>query len=110
VFEGRVRVVGNFKPVARWTSSLTPTLYRREREELEGVAMSNPFEGTSFVLMWVGFLILMSSGIVIFFVWAIRNGQFADQDRARYLALMSGIPSEEEERKRRAERDGGAQP
>jgi cbb3-type cytochrome oxidase maturation protein len=108
--EGRVRAVGSCKPVARWTISLTPILSRREGEELEGVGMNSPFEGTSFVLMWIGFLILMSSGIVIFFVWAIRNGQFADQDRARYLALMSGIPSEEEERKRRAEGDGGPQP
>jgi cbb3-type cytochrome oxidase maturation protein len=54
--------------------------------------MTSPFDGTAFVLMWIGFLVIMSSGIVLFFLWAVRAGQFADQERARHLALTSGIP------------------
>jgi cbb3-type cytochrome oxidase maturation protein len=57
--------------------------------------MTSPFDGTAFVLMWIGFLLLMSSGIVLFFLWAVRAGQFTDQERARHLALTSGIPPAE---------------
>ena len=54
--------------------------------------MNSPLEGQAFLFMWVGFLLLMSSGIAAFFLWAIRAGQFSRQDRARYLPLQSGIP------------------
>ncbi|HJV34188.1 hypothetical protein [Geomonas sp.] len=57
--------------------------------------MTSPFDGTAFVLIWIGFLVIMSSGIVIFILWAVRAGQFCDQQRARHLALMSGIPPAE---------------
>ena len=56
----------------------------------------SPFEGQTFLFMWIGFLLLMIACIGVFFLWGIRHGQFADQERARYLALRSGIPPAEE--------------
>ena len=53
--------------------------------------MSNPWEGQEFLFMWIGFLLLMSCGIGAFFLWGIRSGQFANQERARYLALQAEI-------------------
>ena len=58
--------------------------------------MGNPFEGQTFMLMWIGFLALMTCCIALFFYWGIRTGQFSDQDRARYLPLNSGIPPADE--------------
>ncbi|GFO67644.1 hypothetical protein GMLC_12230 [Geomonas limicola] len=55
--------------------------------------MDSPWEGTTFLFMWLGFLVLMLICIASFFLWAIRRNQFTDQDRARYLPLMSGIPA-----------------
>ena len=61
-------------------------------------------EGQAFLFMWIGFLLLMTGGIAAFFLWALRAGQFSDQDRARYLPLESGIPSGEPDEERRQER------
>lgn len=58
--------------------------------------MAGILDSQTFILIWVGFLLLMSCGIGVFFLWGIRTGQFADQDRARYLPLQSGIPPVEE--------------
>ena len=58
--------------------------------------MGSPLEGQTLLFMWIGFLLLMTCGITAFFLWAVRAGQFADQDRARYLALQSGIPGNDE--------------
>jgi nitrogen fixation-related uncharacterized protein len=55
--------------------------------------MNSPMEGTTFLYMWLGFLLLMICSVASFFLWAIRKGQFSRQDRARYLALQSGIPA-----------------
>jgi len=55
--------------------------------------MTSPMEGTTFLYMWLGFLLLMLCSVSAFFLWAIRKGQFSQQDRARYLALQSGIPA-----------------
>jgi len=57
--------------------------------------MDSPMEGTTFLFMWLGFLVLMICVIAAFFLWAVRSGQFSDQDRARYLPLTSGIPPAE---------------
>ncbi|GAW68207.1 hypothetical protein GPEL0_01f4442 [Geoanaerobacter pelophilus] len=46
--------------------------------------------------MWIGFLLLMSTALGAVFVWAIRSGQFSNQQRARYLALEAAIPDEEQ--------------
>jgi len=55
--------------------------------------MNSPMEGTTFLCMWLGFLVLMIGCIGAFFLWAVRGGQFSRQDRARYLPLQSGIPA-----------------
>lgn len=54
--------------------------------------MAGILDSQTFIFIWIGFLLLMSCGIGAFFLWGIRTGQFADQDRARYLPLQSGIP------------------
>jgi cbb3-type cytochrome oxidase maturation protein len=46
--------------------------------------------------MWVIFTVLALAGVIAVFVWAVRARQFSDQDRARYLALDSGIPDDPE--------------
>ena len=55
--------------------------------------MNSPMQGTTFLFMWLGFLMLMIVCIAAFFLWGIRHGQFSRQDRARYLAMQSGIPA-----------------
>ena len=54
--------------------------------------MNNLLAGSAFLCMWLGFLLLMIGCIASFFLWAVRNGQFSGQDRARHLPLTSGIP------------------
>jgi nitrogen fixation-related uncharacterized protein len=44
------------------------------------------------LLVWVTFSALVLAGAVAVLVWAVRSGQFAEQDRARSLPLESGIP------------------
>jgi cbb3-type cytochrome oxidase maturation protein len=41
-------------------------------------------------MFYVGWILFTATGIIAsiaIFIWAIRSGQFADQGRARYLAL-----------------------
>jgi len=54
--------------------------------------MNTPLESSTFLYMWLGFLLLMLCCIAGFFLWAVRSNQFSRQDRARYLALTAGIP------------------
>jgi cbb3-type cytochrome oxidase maturation protein len=45
-----------------------------------------------FLLSWV---LLIAAGLLISlgaFFWALRSGQFSDQERARYLPLGDGFP------------------
>jgi cbb3-type cytochrome oxidase maturation protein len=45
-----------------------------------------------FLLSWV---LLIAAGLLIslgVFFWALRTGQFSDQERARYLPLGDGFP------------------
>ncbi|BCS54206.1 hypothetical protein [Geobacter sp. SVR] len=49
-------------------------------------------EETLILCIWIGFLALMIVSIAGILVWAVRSRQFTDQERARYLALESGIP------------------
>ncbi len=51
----------------------------------------------NFILLWVTIAVLMLAGIAAVLVWAVRNRQFSDQDRARHLPLLSGIPEERSE-------------
>ena len=48
----------------------------------------------SLLIMWVTFTVLSLAGVIAVFIWAVRSRQFSDQDRARYLALHSGIPQD----------------
>ena len=54
--------------------------------------MNSPMEETTFLYMWLGFLLLMIGFVAAFFLWAVRGDQFSHQNRARYLPLQSGIP------------------
>lgn len=56
--------------------------------------MNETLEGALFLCIWIGFLALMLVSITAILVWAVRSRQFMDQNRARYLPLDSGIPSE----------------
>ena len=42
---------------------------------------------TIFLLLWIGFLMLGVGSAFAFIWWGVRNGQFSNQDRARYLPL-----------------------
>lgn len=68
--------------------------------------MSSIPEAELIVYLWIGFLLLMLAGIAGVFWWAVRNRQFADQERARYLPLESGIPEDEEGKAKEKERGG----
>ncbi len=46
------------------------------------------------LMVWVTITVLAVAGMIAVLVWAIRSHQFGQQDRARSLALESGIPSE----------------
>lgn len=54
--------------------------------------VDSPWNGQAFLFIWIGFLLVMTGGIGAFFLWGVRSGQFANQDRARYLALQARIP------------------
>ena len=42
---------------------------------------------SGFLYAWLGITACMVAAAVVVLIWAIRTGQFKDQDRARYLAL-----------------------
>ena len=48
------------------------------------------------LIMWITFTGLAATGLSAVLVWAVRSRQFSRQDRARYLALWSGIPKGKE--------------
>jgi cbb3-type cytochrome oxidase maturation protein len=58
------------------------------------IMFSNP--DSIFIFAWAAFVFLVFAAITIAILWAAKTGQFDDQDRARYLPLMSGIPEENE--------------
>jgi cbb3-type cytochrome oxidase maturation protein len=46
-------------------------------------------------MVYLAWLSLIAIGIgisIMVFLWALKNGQFADQARARYLPLMEEVP------------------
>ena len=55
------------------------------------IAMS---ANAAFLISWLTFTVLGVAAAVAAFVWAVRNRQFSDQDRARSLPLQSGIPEQ----------------
>ena len=49
------------------------------------------------LIVWLTVTVLAVLGMTAALVWAVRSRQFQQQDRARYLALESGIPQEPKE-------------
>jgi len=45
------------------------------------------------LIMWLTFTACAVLGVCGILVWAVRSRQFSRQNRARYLPLLSGIPS-----------------
>ena len=46
-------------------------------------------------MVYIAWLSLIAAGIgtsIIVFLWALKNGQFSDQGRARYLPLGEEVP------------------
>ena len=37
--------------------------------------------------LWIAVFLINGSGIAALFYWALRNGQFSDNEHGRYLAL-----------------------
>ncbi len=52
------------------------------------------------VQFWIGFTLIAVSGIAVVIWWAVKSGQFRDQDRARHLPLESYIPEDDVKDKR----------
>ncbi len=48
----------------------------------------------TFLFFWLTFTGLVLVAMLVLLIWAARSGQFSNQDYARYLPLMSGIPEE----------------
>ena len=48
------------------------------------------------LIAWLVFAGISLAGLTLVLVWAIRTGQFKNQDRARYLALDCGTPQDDE--------------
>jgi nitrogen fixation-related uncharacterized protein len=47
------------------------------------------------MILYLFFLVYLAAGILIcgiLFAWAVTNGQFKDQDRARYFPLAGAAP------------------
>lgn len=57
--------------------------------------MNGITDSSAFLVIWIGFTGLMIVVVGLIFLWGIRTRQFADQDRARYLPLDSGVPEEQ---------------
>lgn len=46
----------------------------------------------TFVIIWIAFTVASVLFVVPILVWAVRSGQFADKDHARWLPLLSDGP------------------
>lgn len=55
--------------------------------------MSTP---TRFTVIFCAFTVIILISLAFMAFWAYRSRQFTDQNRARYLALRSGPPSDEQ--------------
>ena len=51
----------------------------------------------SLMLSWLVEAALGLAAIALVIIWAVKTGQFSDQDRARYLPLHSDRPLDSEE-------------
>jgi nitrogen fixation-related uncharacterized protein len=55
---------------------------------------------STLLTLWIVFGLCGFAGMAAGLLWAVRRGQFSNQDRARYLALESRIVEEQEEVRR----------
>ncbi len=62
-----------------------------------------------FVVIWLGYFGIMIVAIAVVVWWAIRNKQFTDQDRARYIPLLSP-PMEKYDKPRKCHSKGKNEP
>jgi nitrogen fixation-related uncharacterized protein len=46
----------------------------------------------AFAIIWVAFTVASALLFIPVLVWAVKSGQFADKDHARYLPLLSDGP------------------
>lgn len=58
----------------------------------------------SLLVSWALYALIATSFLIALFAWAVRTGQFTDQDRARYLPLASA--AEEREHRQNTEQGG----
>jgi hypothetical protein len=45
---------------------------------------------TALLVVWIAYTAMAVASLVTVLAWAVRSGQFANQDKARYLPLESG--------------------
>jgi len=51
------------------------------------------------LLVWCTFTVLMVSALIPIIIWAVKSGQFSNNDAAQRLHLKSGIPEGNEDSK-----------
>lgn len=58
------------------------------------------------IAIWIGLVVitLVTGGVVL--AWAIKTGQFSDQDRARYLPLGDPLPEQDRDRDKAEDSEG----
>jgi nitrogen fixation-related uncharacterized protein len=49
-----------------------------------------------FLIFFLMIPVLVITGLIPIIMWAVKSGQFRNQDHARYLALTSHIPEDDE--------------
>jgi nitrogen fixation-related uncharacterized protein len=59
----------------------------------------NEHQSDIFFVLWIAFSIIMLLAISAIIIWAIRNKQFKNQDRARYLPLDAKLKKKESDDK-----------
>jgi nitrogen fixation-related uncharacterized protein len=47
------------------------------------------------MIIWFTFVLIVSVPVIAILIWAIKNNQFKNQERARYLALNASIKEKE---------------
>jgi nitrogen fixation-related uncharacterized protein len=53
------------------------------------------FKKLQIMILWFTFILVVSVPTIAILIWAIKNKQFKDQERARYLALNASIKEKE---------------
>jgi nitrogen fixation-related uncharacterized protein len=63
---------------------------------------------TGFFYVWITSMLLMLAAVIAVLIWAIRSGQFKQQNHARYLPLDSACRPQEPLDHPRQEDSGGS--